>query len=76
MIFGGFFLNNNTVPVYFIWLKYLSWLGYGNEILLINQWDGISGIACPANRTSCITEGSEVITNFGMKKVRVVHFSG
>ena len=25
---------------YFIWLKYLSWFYYGNEALVINQWEG------------------------------------
>jgi hypothetical protein len=28
MLFGGLFLNNGSTPVYFIWLKYLSWFYY------------------------------------------------
>jgi hypothetical protein len=36
------------VPIWLIWLKYLSWFLYGFEALLINQWDGIENITCPA----------------------------
>ena len=25
LLFGGFFLKNGSVPVYFQWLRYLSW---------------------------------------------------
>lgn len=30
-----------------VWIKYLSWPFYGNEILVVNQWQGISNISCP-----------------------------
>ena len=42
MLFGGFFLQNGAVPVYFDWMRYLSWFMYGNEALSINQWRGVS----------------------------------
>jgi len=48
LLFGGFFLNTVDVPIWLIWLKYLSWFLYGFEALLINQWDGIENITCPA----------------------------
>lgn len=41
-LFGGFFLRNGSVPVYFEWLRYLSWFMYANEALSINQWSGVS----------------------------------
>ena len=28
------------MPVYFVWLKYLSWFKYGFEALIINQFKG------------------------------------
>ncbi|RNA03564.1 white-like isoform X2, partial [Brachionus plicatilis] len=68
MIFSGFFLNNETVPSYFIWIKYLSWLNYANEILIVNQWDGVKDINCPANSTRCFRTGDDVIDALGMKK--------
>ena len=42
LLFGGFFLRNGSVPVYFDWLRYVSWFMYANEALSINQWQGIS----------------------------------
>jgi len=42
LLFGGFFLKNGSVPIYFDWLRYISWFMYGNEALSINQWSGIS----------------------------------
>ena len=78
MLFGGFFLNNESVPDWLIWLKYLSWYKYSNEILIINQWEGIT-IDCPqfnssdvSNATvsgkSCIPDGDGVIEFYGFNK--------
>ena len=39
MIFGGFFVQNNAIPVYLNWIKYISWFFYGNMALQINQWE-------------------------------------
>ena len=30
-----------SIPVWLVWLKYLSWFLYSNELLMINQWDGV-----------------------------------
>ena len=42
MLFGGFFLKNGSVPVYFQWLRYVSWFMYANEAMSISQWSGVS----------------------------------
>ena len=34
----------SSVPDYFIWLEYLSWFKYSNELLAINQWQNIDEI--------------------------------
>jgi len=44
LLFGGFFLQSDTVPAYFIWLKYMSWFYYGAENLYVTQWN--DGGAC------------------------------
>jgi hypothetical protein len=69
MIFGGFFLNNDSIPVYFIWIKYISWLNYANEIILLNQWDGVTNITCGSNSASCFKTGEEVLKFSGVKEV-------
>ncbi len=59
---------NSSVPIYFIWIKYISWFYYGNEALMINQWQNIDHIGCPnitnssfGKATSCIPNGKAVI---------------
>ncbi|KAI8777535.1 protein white-like [Biomphalaria glabrata] len=47
MLFGGLFVNNGNIPVYFIWLQYLSWFKFSNEVLMVNQWRNIDYIPCP-----------------------------
>ena len=39
LLFGGFFLQSESVPTYFIWLKYISWFYYGAENLYVTQWE-------------------------------------
>ena len=34
----------SSVPVYFIWMNYLSWFKYANEILSVNQWHDVTKI--------------------------------
>lgn len=61
MLFGGFFLNNDSVPSYFKWLSYLSWFKYGDEALLINQWQGVEEIACTRSNATCPRTGHVVL---------------
>ncbi|KAL7640654.1 UNVERIFIED_CONTAM: hypothetical protein RMT77_008929 [Armadillidium vulgare] len=63
MLFGGFFLNKGSVPVYLSWVRYLSWFSYGNEALNINQWENIDSIACTRNET-CFPNGSSILAYY------------
>lgn len=38
LLFGGFFLQSDSVPPWFLWLKYISWFYYGAENLYVAQW--------------------------------------
>ena len=74
MIFSGFLINNESIPKYFIWLRYLSWFSYSNEIILVNQWKGVRNITCPESANGfCFTSGEQIIDyykidqkNFGL----------
>ncbi|XP_074659151.1 protein white-like isoform X2 [Tubulanus polymorphus] len=69
MLFGGFFLNSGSIPKFLEWLKYLSWFQYANEILVINQWDQVTSIACSnINSTLCYNDGNEVIASLNFDK--------
>jgi len=69
MIFSGMFLNNDSVPSYFIWLKYLSWFNYSYESLVINQWQSVSNISCSTAASRCLNSGADVISYLSMKTV-------
>ena len=38
MLFSGLWIKNSRIPVYFFWLKYLSWFYYATENMLTGQW--------------------------------------
>uniref|UniRef100_K1QF16 Protein white n=1 Tax=Magallana gigas TaxID=29159 RepID=K1QF16_MAGGI len=56
LLFGGFFLNSGSTPDYLIWLKYISWFYYGNEMLVVNQWEDVNNIRCSSG-PSCVPNG-------------------
>ncbi|XP_060607955.1 protein white-like [Ruditapes philippinarum] len=69
LMFGGFFLNSDSIPVYFIWLEYLSWFKYANELLSVNQWDNIDSIDCENSTSSgsqslCLYKSGEQVINY------------
>ena len=83
MLFGGLFLNNSTIPVYLEWLKYLSWFMYSNEALLVNQWEGVTGIQVTRIKTfwknqstNYFPKGLMGMTQTGEDVLNSLHFSG
>lgn len=60
MLFGGFFIKDESVPDYFIWLKWVSWFKYSNENLQVNQWEDHGAFNCKVN-TTCATSGLELL---------------
>ncbi|KAI3390166.1 hypothetical protein SNEBB_001838 [Seison nebaliae] len=70
MLFGGLFLNNSSTPIYFIWIKYVSWFKYGYDLICTNQWENIKTIPCPANTTTCFHTGEQVLHSLSMDDVK------
>lgn len=75
MLFGGLFLNAGSIPVYFIWFRYISWFSYSNEIMVVNQWKNVQNITCdvPKNATGvhCFTDGKSVIDSLSFSEDNV-----
>ncbi|CAF3330834.1 unnamed protein product [Rotaria socialis] len=63
MVFGGFFLNNNSGQEWLNWIKYISWFYYGNEALIINQWADVDYLPCNMQSPNlpCYHNGDEVL---------------
>ncbi|XP_050304753.1 protein white [Anthonomus grandis grandis] len=68
LLFGGFFLNIESIPVYLEWLAYLSWFKYGNEALMVNQWENVTNIQCPTVNSSCPRDGHVVLEMYNFKE--------
>jgi len=41
LLFGGFYVNNNTIPVWYRWIKYVSFFNWGYAILVNNEFSGL-----------------------------------
>jgi ABC-type multidrug transport system permease subunit len=61
MIFSGLFVNNDTIPPYFDWIKYLSPIKYGFEGLVKNEFKGWSAVGAGGR----VVTGDQAIANFG-----------
>ena len=64
----------SSIPNVFLLLKYLSWFGYANEALLINQWHGNVTIECDKMRQLCFTSGDQVLDYFSAQPVSYRYF--
>lgn len=60
MLFGGLFMNLNSVPPGFIWLKTISIFRLGFEALMINQWQDYGVLDC-SNEPVCVAADGEAV---------------
>ena len=60
MLFGGFFLNNASVPFYFRWLQYCTWYYYAYSLMLILLWGHVASIPC-SSIGFCLSTGTDVL---------------
>ena len=79
LIFSGFFLNNNSVPDYFIWIKYLSWMFYCNESVNIVVWENTGSIPCTTKNSNsscpgrfCYDDGGAVLEFLDFNSVFII----
>jgi len=49
MVFAGFMINLDSIPVAFVWAKYISFFRYCYEALMINVWQNWGSLECPAS---------------------------
>ncbi|RCN49455.1 hypothetical protein ANCCAN_04396 [Ancylostoma caninum] len=65
MAFGGFYVNQASLPWFFYPFKYLSYFGYAFESLVVNEWNTVDTISgCPRpDGVHCYENGTDVITS-------------
>jgi ABC-type multidrug transport system permease subunit len=63
MIFGGLFVNTDSVPLYFKWLENLSFVKYGYQAAAVSVWMPVDTIDCEAGELCLFSSGSDVLAN-------------
>ncbi|KAK9761247.1 hypothetical protein K7432_013979 [Basidiobolus ranarum] len=56
ILFGGGVLNNHDIPSVFIWIRYISFIGYLTQAFSVNEFTGL--------QFSCLEEGAEAAVCF------------
>ena len=63
-------LFSRTIPNWLIWIKYISWLYYTNEMALINQWEDVTSLECNTNSNmTCFKNGTDIINYYSFSIV-------
>ncbi|XP_065210811.1 protein scarlet-like [Planococcus citri] len=66
MSFSGIFMNVRSIAWILSWIRYVSWMTYAVESLLILQLDGVDQIQCSkATDVPCLRNGEEVLQSLG-----------
>lgn len=77
LIFAGFFLSNESTPVYFVWIKYISWVFYANESINSIIWTNYGDVPCSIQKKpnstctpkNCFDDGNMVLDFLGFADV-------
>ncbi|KAK4875875.1 hypothetical protein RN001_012297 [Aquatica leii] len=66
LITSGLFIKLSTLPNYFSWSRFLSWIMYSTESLTIIQWKDVHNITCEDFNQDipCLREGSDVLEKY------------
>lgn len=61
LIFNGSFVNEESVPVYFLWLREISFIRYAFKAAAVNEFEGAKFTCDPASAGPCIQTGDQVL---------------
>jgi ABC-type multidrug transport system permease subunit len=64
LLFAGLYENSSTIPVYLIWVYYISMFHYGYEALFLNEFEGLT-FTCVPNQPCLFPTGQAAIDYYG-----------
>eukprot|EP00116_Pleurobrachia_bachei_P008907 sb/3469169/ len=70
-LFGGLYQNDNSTPYWFYPVKYLSWIRYSWNALMVNEFADMRVIECNDDTAGfdCIyTDGKQILSIYGIQE--------
>ena len=64
--------SDRSIPVFMRGISYLSWFTYGNEVLLVNQWKGVTNITCDPMASRCYPDGAAILEQLNFSEADLV----
>ncbi|KAI3732109.1 hypothetical protein L1987_63306 [Smallanthus sonchifolius] len=77
-LFSGYFISNNDIPKYWMFMHYLSLFRYPFECFLLNEFGGSEGRWRCVERfeDGCLVNGEEFLKNQNLKEIQKWHNLG
>uniref|UniRef100_A0A915LM58 ABC transporter domain-containing protein n=1 Tax=Meloidogyne javanica TaxID=6303 RepID=A0A915LM58_MELJA len=69
LAFGGFYINQQSLPSYFYPIKFISYFGYAYESAAISQWTRVNTIS---EYNTCYLDGMDVLDSLGFEPENIV----
>ena len=70
LMFSGFFLNEDNVPVFLIWFRELSFIRYAFQALCVNEFKGAE-FTCDETSTATCIDGDEHLDRLRFDDVKI-----
>merc|ERR1719171_215342 len=75
LLFSGFLLNEASIPVYFTWLKEISFIRYAFKATAVNEFQDTSFECDQADGGFCVTDGNAVLANLRFDQPNLIEHS-
>ncbi len=79
ILFGGFLVNLETVPIFLAWISDISFFRFGFEVLNIVVWREVTlecdhdvSLSNSSGYISCVLSGEQVVDNLGLNRNKFV----
>eukprot|EP01097_Dermamoeba_algensis_P001505 TRINITY_DN1565_c0_g1_i2.p1 TRINITY_DN1565_c0_g1~~TRINITY_DN1565_c0_g1_i2.p1 ORF type:complete len:647 (-),score=131.01 TRINITY_DN1565_c0_g1_i2:142-1992(-) len=71
VLFSGFFVNIDQIPVWLRWLTYVSPLRWSLDALLQNEFNGVVLVCDTSSNATCYSTGESLLDAYNMGKLEV-----
>eukprot|EP00933_Yihiella_yeosuensis_P038428 TRINITY_DN32360_c0_g1_i1.p1 TRINITY_DN32360_c0_g1~~TRINITY_DN32360_c0_g1_i1.p1 ORF type:complete len:644 (+),score=106.78 TRINITY_DN32360_c0_g1_i1:59-1990(+) len=71
LIFNGSFVNEESIPSYFIWLREISFIRYAFKAAAVNEFEGAK-FTCDKGNGYCIQRGEQVLEQLEFNQSNII----